>query len=476
MRSRRSAKSTHVADDAHVADLDVPQRIHVVWVGGKAMSAIAEILVAMGHQVSGSDPHEVPVLDRLRALGVQVSVGDDTTLPDEVAMVVRSSGAPDDHPEIRAARHRGVPVVERPAMQGAIARTRRTIAVSGTHGKTSTTAMLVHVLDEVGADPSFIVGGDLGRRAGGVRWGEGEWFVVEADESDGTFLELGAERVVVTNVDADHLDRWGSLDAIAEAFERFVARADRAIVCADDPLAASIGGRHGARTFGCSDDATFRIADLEVHRAGTRFTVVTPELVRVQVELPEPGRHNALNATAALAAAVDTGVTWQAAAAALATYPGVGRRFDTRGVVGGITVVDDYAHNPGKVSAVVETGRTLVGDTGRLVVVFQPHRVSRTEALWHEFASSFDGADVVIVTELDPAGEVARPDVSGRLVADGLSAARPHLAVEWIPERGELVDRLAGLLEPGDLCLTLGAGDITTLADELLPRLSDRFS
>jgi UDP-N-acetylmuramate--alanine ligase len=234
-------------------DLSSPRRVHVVWVGGKAMSAIAEILVAMGHEVSGSDPNDVPVLARLRSVGVVVAVGSDTSLPSDVDLVVRSSGVSDDHPEVAAARLRGIPVLGRPEVQGAIARTRRTIAVSGTHGKTSTTAMLVHVLDAVGAEPSYIVGGDISHRdgnmahrAGGVRWGAGEWFVVEADESDGTFLELGAERVVVTNVEADHLDRYGSLDAIADAFDVFVARSDRALVGADDPLAASIGRRHGA--------------------------------------------------------------------------------------------------------------------------------------------------------------------------------------------------------------------------------------
>ena len=453
-------------------DLSSPQRVHVVWVGGKAMSAIAEILVAMGHDVSGSDPNDVPVLERLRSLGVSVAVGSDTSLPTDVDLVVRSSGVSDDHAEVAAARSRNIPVLERPEVQGAIARTRRTIAVSGTHGKTSTTAMLVHVLDELGADPSYIVGGDISHRAGGVRWGSGEWFVVEADESDGTFLELGAERVVVTNVEADHLDRYGTLDAIAEAFDVFVARSDRALVGADDPIAASIGQRHGARTFGLSDSADVQIVDLEVDRATTRFSLVVDGADPVAVVVPEPGRHNALNAAAALAAAVDTGVSWPAAAAALASYEGVGRRFETRAEVGGITIVDDYAHNPGKVRAVVEAAAR--GGWGRVVVVFQPHRYSRTADLWQEFAGSFDGADLVVVTELDPAGEPHRPGVSGHLVVDALVAARPDAVVDWVPERDALARHVAGVLEPGDLCLTLGAGDITSLADALVPLLEAR--
>jgi UDP-N-acetylmuramate--alanine ligase len=460
--------------DAHVFDLSVPRRVHVVWIGGKAMSAIAEILVEMGHRVTGSDPNEVAVMGRLRDLGIVIAVGGVTELPGDVELVVRSSGVADDHPEVVDALRRGVPVLGRPQVQGAIAQTRRTIAVSGTHGKTSTTAMLVHVLESVGADPSYIVGGDLARDAGGVRWGSGEWFVVEADESDGTFLELGAERVLVTNVAADHLDRYGTIDAIAEAFEAFVAAASDAWVGADDTIAASIGRRHGARSFGLSVEADVQIRDVVVERGVTRFVVAPADHHPIAVVLPEPGRHNALNATAALAAAVDTGVGWPDAARALADYPGVGRRFEVRGAVGGITVVDDYAHNPGKVQAVVEAAAH--GGWGRVVVVFQPHRYSRTADLWEEFASSFDGADAVVVTELDPAGESPRPGVSGRLIVDALMADRPRLPVEWVPDRTTLVDHLADRLEPGDLCLTLGAGDITTLADALLPRLEERFA
>jgi len=454
-------------------DLSVPRRLHVIWIGGKAMSAIAEILVAMGHDVSGSDLNDVAVLDRLRNLGVAVAVGAGTVLPPGVELVVRSSGVADDHAEVHEARRRGLPVLGRPQVQGAIARMRRTIAVSGTHGKTSTTAMLVHILDAVGADPSYIVGGDLGGAAGGVRWGDGEWFVVEADESDGTFLELGAERVVLTNVEADHLDRYGTVDAIAVAFEEFVGGAERALVGADDPVAAAIGARHGARTFGFAEDADVRIADLDVHRGSTHFTVQVSGSAPLAVVVPEPGRHNALNATAALAAAADTGVAWVDAAAALRDYRGVGRRFETRGEVAGITVVDDYAHNPGKVRAVVDAASH--GGWGRVVVVFQPHRYSRTEDLWREFATSFDGADLVVVTELDPAGERPRPGVSGHMVVEALAEARPATNLAWVPERADLLDHLVAVLEPGDLCLTLGAGSITTLADDLVPLLEARF-
>ncbi|QGG95545.1 UDP-N-acetylmuramate--L-alanine ligase [Actinomarinicola tropica] len=459
--------------ELHATDLrlDEPRAVHVVYVGGKAMSAIAEILAGMGHTVSGSDPNDVPVLSRLRAAGVHAHVGVDPERAAAADLVVASTAVRPDHPDVVAARAHGVPVAGRPAAQGAIARTRPTVAVSGTHGKTTTTAMLVHVLLETGRDPSFIVGGDLGGAAGGVRWTPGGWFVVEGDESDGTFLELGASRVVVTNVEADHLDHYGTLDAIEQAFDRFLDQAgeDR-VVCADDPIAARLGRRHGARTYGIAPDADLRVADVAIDRGRTTFSLHDGGRV-VDVALPLPGEHNATNAAGALLAAAGLGVPLEEGAATLATFAGVGRRFERRGEAAGVTLVDDYAHNPGKVRAVVRAAAS--GGWGRVVVVFQPHRYSRTADLWREFADSFTGADVVVVTALDPAGEDPIPGVSGRMIADAVVAAHPEMQLSYLDDRSALVPTLARLLVPGDLCLTLGAGDITRLADELLPALTE---
>lgn len=450
--------------------LDRPQAVHVVYVGGKAMSAIAEILTAMGHRVSGSDPNDVPVMQRLRGVGVEVVVGVDPARAAAADLVVASSAVRPDHPDVVAAVAAGVPVLGRPVIQGAIARTRPTVAVSGTHGKTTTTAMLVHVLLETGRDPSFIVGGDLGGVAGGVRWTDGGWFVVEGDESDGTFLELGAQRVLVTNVEADHLDHYGSLDAIEASFDRFLAQAtEERVVCADDPIAARLGRRHGARTYGFAAGADLRVVEVTTERGRAHVALRDAGGKEHALELPLPGEHNAANAAGALLVASGLGVPLTDGAAALSTFGGVGRRFERRGEAGGVTVVDDYAHNPGKVRAVVRAAGG--GGWGRVVVVFQPHRYSRTADLWQEFADSFVGADVVVVTELDPAGEAPVPGVSGRMIADAVVAAHPDLDLAFVDDREVLVDRLLEILRPGDLCLTLGAGDITRLPDVLLAAL-----
>jgi UDP-N-acetylmuramate--alanine ligase len=328
------------------------------------------------------------------------------------------------------------------------------------------------VLVEAGLAPSFIVGGDVNEIGTGAVWGRGDLFVVEADESDGTFTELDTEVAVVTNVEADHLDHYGDLAAIEEAFDRFVAGARVAIVCADEPHAAALAARRGATTYGTSAGATYRIVDVEVDRVGTRFSVEHGGERLGEVDLPIPGLHNARNATAALVAGLQVGAPFSAAVSALGRYAGVARRYQFRGEAAGVVVVDDYAHNPGKVAAVVSTAAQ--GGWGRVVVVFQPHRYSRTEDLWREFADSFVGADVVVVTDVDGAGEQPRPGVTGRLVSGAVRAAHPDLDVRDVGGRDALLDLLVDELRPGDLCLTLGAGDITLVPDELLLRLARR--
>ncbi len=440
------------------------------------MSAIAEVLLAQGHRVSGSDLVGSPVVERLASLGVVVAVGHDGRAVGDAEIVTPSTAIPADNPELVVARERGIAVVRRGPLLAAIAACRRTIAVAGTHGKTSTTAMLATTLAGAGLRPSYIVGGLIGGMATGACWDSGEWFVVEADESDGTFLDLAVDVAVVTSVAPDHLDHWGDLVALEAAFGRFLAGARAALVCADDPPAARIGRQVGAATYGTAPDADYRLADLVLEPAASSFVLEHGGEALGRVRVPAPGRHNALNAAAALAAAIeggaspptspDGGVPFDRLASALAAYPGVDRRFQVRGQAGGVTVVDDYAHLPAKVAAAVASARG--GGWRRVVCVFQPHRYSRTAALWRSFGTVFDGIDLLVVTDIYGAGEAPLPGITGKLVVDAVCEARPLQAVAWLPRRDEVLAFLRARLRPGDVCLTVGAGDITTLAVDLL--------
>ena len=432
------------------------------------MNGIATLLVAMGHKVSGSDLQPSPVLDRLNLLGVETFVGHDAGNVGGVDFLAFSSAVRSDNVEVTEARRRGIPTLRRSEVLAAICASRRALAVSGTHGKTTTTALLTAVLVEAGLDPAFLVGGELAGGRGGSGWGGGEWLVVEADEADGTFLELGAEGVVVTNVEPDHLDYFGDEDGLARAFEAFIRQAPGPrVVCLDDKTASVLAGAvPGVTTYGTAAEADYRITSQQLSASGSSFEVIAKETSLGRFELRVPGAHNVRNATAALTMASLVGAPVGAARAALAGYRGVGRRFELRGSRDGVTYIDDYAHNPGKVRATLAAAQQ--GHWARIVAVFQPHRYSRTAALWRDFAEAFDGADALVVTGLYAAGEEPVPGVSGRLVADAVSASRSTLPVEYAETRPELVAVLKRMLRPGDLCLTMSAGDLTTLPSQLL--------
>jgi UDP-N-acetylmuramate--alanine ligase len=442
--------------------------VHVVGVGGAGMSALAEVLVGMGHRVSGSDLRPSPVLTRLRGLGVDVAVGHDAAnLPADVDVVALSTAIPPSNPEVVAAGEAGVRVCSRADVLAAVTRLRRTVAVAGTHGKTTTSALLAHALDAAGLEPSFVVGGEITGFGTGARWAEGEWLVVEADESDGTFLDLAVEIAVVTSVEADHLEHYGGFEAEVDAFTRFLRQASGSrLVCADDPVAASLGASAGATTYGFAANADVRMTGYVGDRSGCRFAVQGTGFDLGEVRLALPGRHNARNAAAAVAAAMMAGASAAGVSAGISAFAGVGRRSQLRGERAGVTYVDDYAHLPGEVVPTLAAARD--GGWERVVCVFQPHRYSRTQALWADFADAFVDAHLLVVTEIYPSGEPARPGVSGRLIADAVRDAHPGAPVEWRPAREDLVSFLRGELRPGDLCLTLGAGDLTTLPDELL--------
>ena len=446
-------------------DLSTPQRVHVVGIGGAGMSAIATVLAAMGHTVSGSDLKDSPGLERLRSLGVAVSIGHAARHVGEVDALTISTAVPPANPEVVEARRRDIPVLRRADALAAIAAVRRTVAVAGTHGKTTTSSMLALVLVEAGLRPSFIIGGEVNDIGTGAVWDDGDWFVVEADESDGTFLELGAEAALVTNLEPDHLDHYGGFDGLVQAFGRFLAEASGPrVVSADDVLLPSMA--EGLVTYGTADGADYRMVDVTSARSGVRFAVEHGGSRLGDVSLPVPGLHNAHNACGALAMGLELGVGFDAAARALARYGGVARRFQFRGERDGVTFVDDYAHLPTEVRAALAAARD--GGWRRVVVVFQPHRFSRTAALWRDFADAFTDADLVAVTDVYASGEAPRPGVSGKLIVNAVLDAHPQTRMAYLAARSDLVPYLRRTLRPGDVCLTLGAGDLTSLPDEML--------
>ncbi|MGH9025323.1 MAG: UDP-N-acetylmuramate--L-alanine ligase [Acidimicrobiia bacterium] len=446
--------------------LGEPRRMHIVGIGGAGMSAIATVLAGMGHRVSGSDLKDSAALARLRLLGVQTEVGHDpgNVTPDLDAVVV-SSAIRDDNLEVQAARNHGVPVLRRADLLRAIVETRRTIAVAGSHGKTTTSSMLALVLRAAGWRPSFVIGGDLNEVGTNAVHDGGEWLVVEADESDGTFLELEPEVAVVTSVEPDHLDHYGDFDALIDAFTRFLAGVPgRRVVCADDSTASAIARETGAVTYGFADEADYGVDAYNGTRTGSRFTLVARGEMLGTIELPVPGRHNARNAVAAAATALELGAPFDAVMHALGGFGGVARRFQFRGEVNGVTIVDDYAHLPTEVAAAINTARE--GGWPRVIAVFQPHRYTRTASLWRDFADAFADADALVLTDVYSAGEVPQPGISGRLVLRAVLDAHPQLPVTYLPRRADLVGQVLRLARPGDVVLTLGAGDLTTLPDE----------
>jgi UDP-N-acetylmuramate--alanine ligase len=450
-------------------DLATPRTLHVVGVGGAGMSAIAAVLARMGHQVSGSDLRDSARTERLRAMGVISHVGhDEGHLPDPLDAVVISTAVPATNPEVAAALARGVPVLRRADALAAIVATRRGIAVAGSHGKTTTSSMLTLCLRAASWHPSFLIGGDLNEVGTNAAYDSGEWLVVEADESDGTFLHLPAEAGIVTNIEADHLDHYGDFPKLVAAFHEFIDTLPGArVVSADDPVARELAAAHpGVVTFGTSEDASYRIDRYVGTRSGSSFDLLHHGAVLGTIELPVPGAHNAANAAAAAALAVEIGVPFDAVRAALAGFGGVARRFQFRGEVGGVTLVDDYAHIPGEVAAMVSAARE--GDWNRVVVMFQPHRYTRTARLWRDFADAFVDADAVVLTDVYAAGEDPQPGVSGRLLVRSVLDAHPALPVTYLPRHADVVEHALRLARPGDVLLALGAGDITTVVDEWL--------
>lgn len=452
-----------------IPDLRTPRRIHVIGAGGAGMGAIASVLHRMGHTVTGSDLKDGPVAERLRADGIEISIGHEAANLGDAEIVAISTAIPDHNPEVREAREQGLEVLRRGDILPAISAERRTIAVAGTHGKTTTSSMLALVLVEAELRPSFIIGGDVNEIGSGAVWDDGEWFVIEADESDRTFLALGAEVALVTNVEPDHLETYGNDPAaLVAAFEEFAGAATMQVFCADDEGSAALARAVGGVTYGTSDHADYRMVDVARHRSSVEFTLRHDGADLGRIHLPTPGLHNARNAAAATVTGLLLGAPLDAAVRALGRFGGVARRFEFRGEADGVVFVDDYAHLPTEVAAAVEAARD--GDWERVVCVFQPHRYSRTAALWRDFADAFTAADQLVITDVYSAGETPRPGVSGKLLVDAVLDAHPWASVAYMPRLDDVESWLSTRLAPGDLCLTLGAGDLTGVPDVVIER------
>ena len=461
-------------------DLSRPRRIHVVGIGGPGMNAIAQVLYEMGHQVSGSDIHESGVLDRLRALGVSIIVGHDASAVQNCDAVTASTAIPVTNIELVAAAAQSVPVLSRAQMLSAICTLKQSVGVAGTHGKTTTSAMLMHILTTAGLHPSFVIGGDVHGLDVGAGWRNGKHLVVEADESDSTHLALPLFGSILTNVDIDHLDHFATFDNIIESFEQYVRNIDGPkVMCADDAVTAKIATRIAAkqacRTYGMSMSADVRAINVVLADGSSRFDIElrrsgsTEEHDLVgSVELPLRGEHNVLNATAALTMAMELGVEFGVASQALGSFRGVARRFDLRGVDEGVTFVDDYAHLPNEIIAVLRGARDATDKWDRVVAVFQPNRFNRMSVMSAAYADAFGDADVVVITDIYSSGTTPIPGVTGKLVVDAIQNIHPGKRVEWIAQREDLVSFLASTLTNGDLCISMGCGDVAQLPDEVI--------
>ena len=452
-------------------DLGVPQRLHVVGVGGPGMSAIAIVLAEMGHTVSGSDLREKPILDRLRAAGVEVQIEHRRTNVHGVDAVTTSSAVPARNIELDEARQQGSLVLSRAGMLAGICAQARSLAVAGTHGKTTTSSMLMLVLAEAAWKPSFVIGGDVTDMGTGAQWTGGEWFVVEADESDGTHLELPLHGTILTNVEVDHLDHFGSFDAIVDSFDVYLGQIlGPKVLCADDAVCADLAARHDCITYGLSASAHYRATSLRASDGSFHFTVERDGQPLGEIALPLRGTHNVINATGVVAMAMSVGIDFDTVASALARFGGVARRFDIRGVSHGATLVDDYAHLPTEIAAVLAAARQSGDGWKRIVAVFQPNRYNRMAELWPAYRDAFADADLVVLTDIFASGTAPIPGVTGKLVVNAVLDAHPRAAVAWLPRRTDLVEYLSDRLRPGDVCISMGCGDIASLPEEVITR------
>ena len=457
-----------------VPSLDGVRRVHLVGIGGAGMRNLAKLLMARGVAVSGSDLKDSKGLRELRELGAEVSVGHDPAHVGEPDAVVVSSAILERNVELAEARRRALPVWARAQALAALAAGRRVVAIAGTHGKTTTTSMVATVLERAGLDPSYLVGGDLNESGSGARSGEGDLFVVEADESDGSFLMTDPAIGIVTNVEVDHVDFYpGGSPEIEAAFAEFASRCGHVVACGDDPGASAAIelADVDAQTYGIGEACAWRVVVEHLGPGGARGAVMTPHGDLVPLGLRVDGAHNLLNAAAAIATAAHEGVEPERAAGTLAGFAGVHRRFELRGSARGADFYDDYGHVPTELAVTLDVARRTA--PRRLVAVFQPHRYSRTRALWRELGASLVEADVIVVTDVFGADQDPIPGVTGKLVVDGVAEADPNSRIVYLPHRQDVVAFLDREVQDGDLVVTMGCGDVWMLGDAALERIRE---
>ncbi len=452
------------------------QHIHFVGIGGIGMCGLAELLHNQGYHVSGSDLLVAATVERLRSLGIDVQVGHDATQLGDIDVVVYSSAVRRTNPELVEAERRKIPVIPRAEMLAEVMRLKDGIAVAGSHGKTTTTSLISHVLGAAGLDPTAVIGGRVlasDASPSTTRLGSGNLLVAEADESDGSFLRLTPVIAVVTNIDPEHLDHYGSYEALEEAFVAFANRVPfwgLSVLCLDHAGVQAIVPRMTRRiaTYGFASQADLTASNLEMDALGVRFDVrrLGERLGPARIRLL--GRHNVLNALATLSVALELDVSFADAADALDSFLGIERRFETKGEARGVRVVDDYGHHPAEIRATLAAAREI--HSGRIIVAFQPHRYTRTRDLWDEFIPAFNHADLLLMTEIYPASEEKIPGVDVPPLVEAIRA-HGHRDAHFVADLDEVVARLVRIAEPGDLVITLGAGSIATLGARILEQL-----
>lgn len=448
------------------------RRIHMVGIGGSGMSGIAEVLLNLGYEVFGSDVADSATVKRLWELGATVGLGHAAENVVNAHVLVKSTAVRDDNPEVVEAREQGIPVIPRAEMLAELMRLRKGIAIAGTHGKTTTTSFTAAIFEEAGLDPTVIIGGRLNAYGANARLGTGEYLLAEADESDGSFLCLFPIMNVVTNVDLDHMDFYADQAAIDAAFLSFMNKVPFYgcnVVCGDDPgvrrLLPHVNRPVITYGFAPGNDLT---AEITAGGEKSEFTVRLKGCKLGDVTLSQPGRHNVLNALAAIGVGLHADIPVEKCIAGLSKFGGVGRRFERKGEKGGVTVVDDYGHHPAEIAATLATAKQVYPDK-RLVVAFQPHRFSRTKALFGEFCKAFEEVDKLLLTEIYPASESPIPGVSGQSLAQGIRQVS-KTDVEYFQDFEGIKEALPGILQPGDVFLTLGAGNIWTVGQYWLDR------